>query len=76
MANTRRVSFRLGGETEQKLNELAQLADSSRTEVVRSLITNRYAELPPDEKPTKHPETDSTQMILDEILSNEIRVER
>lgn len=76
MANTRQASFRLGEEAERKLEELAGLVGSSRTEVVRSLISNRYAELHPVKEPKKSVDADPAQLLLDEILSNEIRVDR
>lgn len=76
MANTRQASFRLGEEAERKLEELASFVGSSRTEVVRSLISNRYAELHPVKESKKSVETDPAQLLLDEILSNEIRVDR
>lgn len=72
MANTRRASFRLGEEAERKLDELAELAGSTKTEVVRSLISNRHAELHPVKEPKKSVETDPAQLLLEEILSNEV----
>lgn len=71
MANTRQASFRLGGETERKLDELAELSDSSRTEVLRELIAERYtrAKSPAKHESGKEP---PVQMILDDILSVEV----
>lgn len=71
MVNTRRASFRLGEETERKLEELAGSAGSTRTEVVRSLISARYTELHSVEEP-KRGKTDPSQMSLDEIPSHEV----
>lgn len=70
MANTRQVSFRLGADTENKLDELAGMSGSSRTEVVRTLILARHAELCQQKKP-KRGELDSSQMVLDEFLYSE-----
>ena len=71
MASTRRTSFRLGEETESKLDELAESADSTRTEVVRSLISARHAELHQIEKP-RSAEAAPAQMLLDDILTHEV----
>lgn len=73
--DTRRASFRLGAETESQLDELAQEAGSSQTEVVRSLISARHAELRVAEDRAKDSKTsgaDPSQMLLDDILSHEV----
>lgn len=74
MANTRRASFRLGEETERQLEQLAEFSESTRTEVVRALVSARYMELHSVEEPRRG-KTDPAQMNLDEVLSPEVGAE-
>lgn len=79
MSNTRQASFRLGPEAERQLGELAGLSGNTRTEVLRELISIRYAGLHSAEersKKSKSGEADPAQMLLDEILAPEVDGDR
>lgn len=71
---TKANNFRLGPESERRLTEIADSREVDRTEVLRVLIAKEHARLSQG-RVASNQGADPAQMILDEILSDETRLD-